>query len=221
MNYYRVLAEFEESTHERMMVDLGVRVLAPKLNIPKVPVRFITPSYDGEFQEEKPILGLARGRREIFLLAGLSDHELISTLAHEVRHIFQVVTGRYCLDMEIRERDARLWALELNPPRTGPEIRRWLWEEEAFQKNPGLRETFQRVDELMMAARQAPTHTAPEVRRIEYAASRPERRIAANKQERIDYIRKLLGQLPMTASYQGQRSRLNEELTELTRGVAA
>ena len=138
MHYYRVLTEFEESRYERMMVDLGLRVFARKLPIPEVPVRFITPSYAGELQEEKPILGLARGRREIYLLAGLADHELISTLAHEARHIFQVVTGRYCLDMETRERDARLWALELNSPRTGPEIRRWLWLKKLSTKNPNF-----------------------------------------------------------------------------------
>ena len=124
-----------------------------------------------------------------------------------------VTTGAYTSS------DARLWALELNSPRTGPEIRRWLWLEEAFDKEPKLRESFRLVDELM-ARRQPPVQTAAEVRRIEYAGSRGHR-IAASKEERVGYIRRLLAQLPTTATYQGQRTRLAEELAELTRGVAA
>jgi hypothetical protein len=80
------------------------------------------------------------------------------------------MSGRHCQNTETRERDARIYELELGLLPSDPkELRRWLWTELMFEEQPHLRETFQRVDELIMAARHAPAHTAPEVRRIEHA----------------------------------------------------
>lgn len=210
---YRVRTEYEESRYERMMADLGFKWVSTKLGIPDVPVRFITSAFDGEFRMEKPIVGLAVGSREIYLLRGLPDHELIETLCHEARHIWQVVSRKHCLDIETRERDARLFVLEANLPRMeGRELRLWLLREIEFLKNPELRKIYAHAERVMQELRSTPTQP-----KREYATN-PQRNTVKSKSERISYIRDLLSRLPADSKY--QRKNLQEELAELLQAEA-
>ena len=210
METYRVIDSHEENPYERNIGDLATKVFCLKNKLSDdIRLGFIVEDfYHGKHVFDGPILGFcARDGREIFVHYGLSERDLISTVAHEVRHAWQAKTGRHCLDREHRERDARLAELEANIP-TGDarEIRLWLLRELEFERTPGLREVYSRVDQLMLEARATPT-------KREYASNSRHGTLYKSKGERINYIKTLLSKLPADSKY--QRANLQQELTEL------
>src|SRR5688572_7004173 len=153
---YRVLTLREEDPYERKMAELAVKVISSKLNLRGIDLHFIALDAFGEISFDGPVAGFCpHSGREIFITRGQSDRDLVLAVLHELRHCFQRQTGKHCLSKNFMEQDAQIFELEINPPATGPEIRRWLWLEEMFHEEPGLRESFEHVDKIM-ARRQVP-----------------------------------------------------------------
>jgi hypothetical protein len=215
-NYYRMIQKHEEYEYERNLAELAKKVISRQLGLPDIELNFIAPAAFGEYSFDAPILGFCgRGGSAVFIRRGLDDRDLVLTVAHEVRHAYQSRTGKYLIDTETRERDARIFELETNPPATGPEIRRWLWLEEMFAQEPSLKESFALAEEIM-ARRQVPERMIKTQLGIEHR-----HRIANSIEERVDQIRRLLSRLPQTAEFNWQRATLNRELSELLEGIAA
>jgi hypothetical protein len=217
---YRVLEAGEESKYERWLGNGAETLFCRRLKEPDMPpLHFIVPDAFGEHQSEDPVLGFYH-RRQIFIRSGLQERDLILTVAHECRHAFQARTGKYCLNKDFRESDAKIYELEVNlPSGDARELRLWLLRELAFEQEPGLRDAY-KVAEQVMARRTPAAVSTPAIRSVERM---PEQRmrIANSRQERIAQIRALLARLPETPQYGWQRANLSQELAELVRGVAA
>jgi hypothetical protein len=175
---YRVIEKHEECAYERKFAELAKKVICRQLGLADIELNFIASDPFGEYSFEVPIVGFCdRGGRAVFIRRGLDDRELVLCVAHEVRHAYQARTGKHYLDTETRERDARIFELETNPPATGPEIRRWLWLEEMFAQEPSLRESFAIAEEVM-ARRQVPERTVEKPKTQPVVEYRSMRKIA-------------------------------------------
>src|ERR1051325_2282869 len=144
MNYYRTIRAEEELSYDRLIGNDALKLFCLRHKLSPTPtLQFLVEDPFGEHQFEGRILGFATGRRQIFIRAGLNTLDLISTIAHEVRHCWQSMSGRHCQNTETREHDARIYELELGLLPSDPkELRRWLWTELMFEEQPGLRESF-------------------------------------------------------------------------------
>jgi hypothetical protein len=150
MEQYRELTTREENEYERLMAEQVMKLFCRKLGLRNIGLGFIAPDPFGEHSFETPINGFCPpGGREIFIRRGLSDRELTLSVLHELRHCWQRQTRKQSLSKAFMEQDARIYELQINPPQTGPEIRRWLYLAEAFDEDPELRDTFARVDAIM------------------------------------------------------------------------
>ena len=140
----------QENKYERLMAEQVMKIFCRKLGLREIALGFIAPDPFGEHSFESRIAGFCPpGGKEIFIRRGLNDRELTLAVLHELRHCYQRQTGKHSLSKSFMEQDARLYELEINPPQTGPEIRRWLFLEDTYQREPALRETFAHVDKLM------------------------------------------------------------------------
>lgn len=213
---YRVVTGGEENQYERWLGEQTMKVLCPKLRLPEIDLTFIAEDRFGDHIFEHPVNGFCpHNGREIFVRRGLDDHSLVLTVAHELRHCFQHQTGKHCTSKEARERDAFLFEHEIGDlPTTPKEIRRWLLLEEAFDKDPSLREAFDRVDQLM---RDRAAATGRKNLMGGLSSSVMEHRMYSTARERVTYIRNLLARLPNTPQYHFQRANLAQELIELAK----
>ena len=147
---YYTLTMREENKYERALAELAIKVFSRKLDLSQIDLYFISEDRFGAHVFETPIVGFCpAGGREIFIRKGLDDRDLVLTVVHELRHCHQRQTGKHCISKNSMERDCLLYEHEINPPKTPKEIRRWLLIEEAFDRDPSLRDVFDYVDRLM------------------------------------------------------------------------
>ncbi len=206
MNYYRTIRAEEELSYDRLIGNDALKLFCLRHKLSPAPtLQFLVEDPFGEHQFEGRILGFAIGRRQIFIRAGLNTLDLISTIAHEVRHCWQAMSGRHGQNIETRERDARIYELELGLlPRDPKELRRWLWTELMCAEKPELRESWRLAEEIM-ARRNGSERTL-----------RQPQQAAVNDKKRIEFIQRNLAELPHSR-FHWQRQTLLGELDELVR----
>ena len=147
---YHTLTRREESQYERALAEQTMKVFCRKLGLPQIDLAFIAEDQFGDHVFDAPIVGFCPANgREIFIRRGLDDRDRVLAVVHELRHCHQRQTGKHCISKNSMERDCLIYEYEVHPPKTPREIRRWLLIEEAFDKDPSLRDVFDHVDRLM------------------------------------------------------------------------
>ena len=119
---YRILPPAEIDLYKKLLAELTETVASSDLRIEAPSLDFVVPTLDGELPTKKPILGLCwpSGRRVYVRHDELDDaKELVSIVAHELRHAQQFQHGRVTFNETRDERDARIYALEFVVLRLG------------------------------------------------------------------------------------------------------
>ena len=101
--------------YEAIVASFAMKVAVAELKIEAPKLCFVqnTIKSCADLETREDIIGLARGGgKQIFVRTGLDHKNLVDTIFHECRHAMQFQRG-ITFNREHRERDARIYALEL------------------------------------------------------------------------------------------------------------
>jgi len=203
---YRNLTASEENRFDRYFVEKVCAIFSPRLSLRHTPtIYLIAPDPFGEHRFDFSIAGCCPpDGRSIHILRDLALRDLINVTLHELRHAFQKQQNRHNHNSQMRERDARIFELEINCPHGEAKIFRWLAEEEC-----NLNHRNAAAPEYLPA------------RKLDYAPNGLRKTVyrptllETNTQERVAFIETLLALLPNSVTSNNQRATLVEELTRL------
>jgi len=115
---YRNLTASEENRFDRYFVEKVCAIFSPRLSLRHTPtIYLIAPDPFGEHRFDFSIAGCCPpDGRSIHILRDLALRDLINVTLHELRHAFQKQQNRHNHNSQMRERDARIFELEINCP---------------------------------------------------------------------------------------------------------
>ena len=112
MPHYKIVNETNPDRH--VVASLALRIASAELHLSQPGFNFIQPTIKSiaDFTLGECVFGLARrSDKQVFFRSGLDHKNLADTAFHECRHVWQFQHGGF--NRECRERDARIYALEL------------------------------------------------------------------------------------------------------------